>query len=91
MSDGTEPFIVLDFLRTFYTPFVWAEERKRLLKACLAQLDRLAKDSSGVVSIHPPSVLSNMENELLKIVTKAAKDTYHVEMADPRPVAVRVT
>src|ERR1035437_3198321 len=38
-SDG--PFIILDLLRTFYDESVQAGERKRLLRGCLTQMQRL--------------------------------------------------
>jgi hypothetical protein len=36
------PFVVLDLLNTFYDESVGATERKRLLGACIVQLERLA-------------------------------------------------
>ena len=42
-----EPFVVLDLLSVFFDPFVYIDERKRLLGECLSQLDRLAKGSSA--------------------------------------------
>jgi len=49
----------------FYDPFVWAEDRKRLLRKCLTHLDRLEKSAGGLVSVHPPRVLCQTESELL--------------------------
>jgi hypothetical protein len=40
--------VVLDLLNTFYDESVQAGERKRLLRACLAQLERLGQCSNGV-------------------------------------------
>jgi len=86
-----EPFVVLDLLSVFFDPFVYIDERKRLLGECLKQLDRLAKGSSGLVSVRLPYVLSQTESDLLKMVTGAAKNTYRVGMATPSPVAMRAS
>ena len=83
MQSRPAPFVILDLLRTFFYTNVALEERKRLLAACLAQIDRLEQGSGGLVSIHLPGVLCQAESELLEMVTRAAKDIYRVEMAAP--------
>ncbi len=80
------PFVILDLLKMFYDPFVWAEDRKRLLRKCLTHLDRLEKTAGGLVSVHPPRVLCQTESELLEMVQAAARDTYRVQMAAPASV-----
>ena len=82
---GPEPFVVIDLLRPFHDPFVWAGERKRLLRLCLVHLNRLVGASArgGLVSVHPPCVLSQIESELLEMVTTNAKDTFQVPMMAP--------
>jgi hypothetical protein len=77
------PFVVLDLLNTFYDENVQAGERKRLLGQCLTNLDRLEKESSGLVSVHPAAVPSQTGRELLEMIQAAARDSYHVQMAAP--------
>ena len=90
LEAGPAPFVVLDLLRTFYYPNVHIEERKRLLGLCLEHLDRLEKGAGGLVSLHLPKVLCQAEAELLEMVTRAAKATYHVETAATALSEVRV-
>jgi hypothetical protein len=90
LSSEPVPFVVLDLLRTFYDQNVWAGERKRLLRLCLAHLDRLEKFAGGFVSVHPPRILCQTESELLEMVATAAKDTFHVETASPYLVPMRL-
>jgi hypothetical protein len=86
-ADST-PFVVIDFLRVFWENFLGCKDRKRMLKESINQLDRLAKGSAGLVSVHPPRVLGQMDSELLRMVKEMARDTYHVEMAPHRPESV---
>ena len=79
LDSGPQPFVVLDFLATFFYFFEGFEQRKCLLSSCLAQLNRLEQGSGGLVSVHLPAVLSQAESELLGMVTGACNDTYHVE------------
>lgn len=90
MPAGPEPFIILDLLSLFFDPFVHIDERRRLLGLSLRHLDRLARGSGGLVSIHPPYILGQAESELMKMVTEAAKDTFPVKMALPGHVATAV-
>jgi hypothetical protein len=87
---GPAPFVVLDFLATFFYFFEGFEQRKCLLSACLAQLNRLEQSSGGLVSVHLPAVLSQAESELLGMLTRACSDTYHVELAAAAALPVRV-
>lgn len=84
------PFVVLDFLSTFYDESVQVGERKRLLRACISHLNRLEQAAGGVVSVHPPTVPSPAARELLDILQFAAMDTYHVQMAAPAPEPMRL-
>jgi hypothetical protein len=84
------PFVVLDLLSTFYDESVQAGERKRLLQACLAHLQRLEGRAGGVVSIHPPKAPSQAAVDLLGLVQQAAADTYFVQPAEPRPEPMRL-
>ena len=72
MENGPVPFVLLDLLRTFTYTNVDFKERRDLLKMCLEQLDRLAKSSGGLVSVHIPNVLCQVERELLDMVIVAA-------------------
>jgi hypothetical protein len=78
-SDG--PFIILDLLRTFYDESVQAGERKRLLRGCLAQMQRLEQAGGGLASVHPPALPSPVAVELLGMVRAAATDTFFVQRA----------
>ncbi len=84
------PFVVLDFLSTFYDDSVQIGERKRLLRACISHLNRLEQAAGGVVSVHPPAVPSPAARELLDILQFAAMDTYHVQMAAPTSEPMRL-
>jgi len=84
------PFVVLDILRPFSNEFVGICERKRLLRKCLTNLDRLEKTAGGLVSVHPPEVLSQTESDLLEMIKEAARDTYQVQMTAPAPVSVKL-
>jgi hypothetical protein len=84
------PFVVLNLLGTFYDESVRAGERKRILRACLAQLNRLEQKAGGVVSIHPPAVASRTAMELADMLRASGHDTYHVEMAVPAPQPARL-
>jgi hypothetical protein len=84
------PFVILDFLTTFFYFFESLAERKCVLRACLAQLNRLEQGSGGLVSVHLPAVLSQAESELLGMLTRACNDTYHVELAAAAALPVRV-
>jgi hypothetical protein len=83
LKTGPEPFVVLDFLRRFQSPHVSFDERKQVLQQCLGHLDRLAAGSGGLVSMHTSGVRTEAEDELLRMVTGAARDTYHVEATGP--------
>ena len=82
--------MVLDLLRTFYYFNMELEERKSLLRLCLAQFNRLTDNSSGLVTVHFPKVLSRAESELVEMVNKACHDTYRVEMASALQMPLRV-
>jgi hypothetical protein len=90
LESGPASFVVLDFLRTFSNLFEGFEQRKSLLRLCLDQLNRLQKESSGLVSVHLPAVLSQTETELLELVTRACAGTYHVDRTVETLIPVRV-
>jgi len=77
--DHAGTFVILDMLRTFYDESVPAGERKRLLRACITQLDRLEQDASGLVSVYPPALVSPTAVELLRLLQKAAPATIFVQ------------
>jgi hypothetical protein len=76
-SDG--PFVILDLLRTFYDESVQGGERKRLLRACITQMQRLEQAGGGLVSVHPPALASPVAVELLGMLQEAAADTFFVQ------------
>lgn len=73
-------FIVLDILNTFEDDSVKIWERKRLLRKCLEQFNRLERYAGGVVSVSTPRMPSNEMTELTKMVEDAATDAYHVNV-----------
>lgn len=50
------PCVILDLLNTFYDDHVSIHESDRLLKSCLAQIQRLVLSSPVVVTLAPPFV-----------------------------------
>jgi hypothetical protein len=84
------PFVVLDLLRTFYDESVRAGERKRLVRDCILQLERLEKAAGGVVSIHPPAVFSQTAVEMLEMLQASAVDTYFIQPAAAAPEPMRL-
>jgi hypothetical protein len=79
------PFVILDLLHTFYDHTVKIEERKRLLRGCLENINRLARSAGGTVSISPPKLPSKEKATLFNMVEEAARDTYRVELVMPSP------
>jgi hypothetical protein len=51
-----QPCLVLDLLATFYDEHVSEREARRLLTACLRELERLCRGAPVVVSLSPPLV-----------------------------------
>ncbi len=51
-----QPYIILDLLATFYDDHVPAHEARRLLEACLHQVERLGQFAPVVVTLAPPLV-----------------------------------
>jgi hypothetical protein len=51
-----QPCLVLDLLATFYDEHVSEREARRLLAACLRELERLCRGVPVVVSLSPPLV-----------------------------------
>lgn len=84
------PFVVLDFLATFFYFFEALEERKSVLRLCLSQLNRLEKGTCGLVSVHVPRVLSQSESELLALVTGACHDIHPVQLMPVAPMPARI-
>ena len=84
------PFVILDFLSTFYDESVQVGERKRLLRACTLHLERLAGASGGAVSVHPPAVPSQAAVELLRLLQASAGEVYFIQSAAPAPEPLRL-
>ncbi len=85
-----ESFVVLDLLNTFYDESVQVGERMRLLRACIAHLERLEHAAGGVVSVHPPAVPSQTAVELLGQLQASAADTYFIQSVVPAPEPMRL-
>ena len=83
-------FVVLDMLRTFYDESVPAGDRKRLLRTCITQIQRIGKATSGLVSVYLPSVVSPSAVELLEMLKKAAPATIFVMEEPQAPQAPRL-
>jgi hypothetical protein len=84
------PFVVLNLLNPFYDRSVKFTERKRLLKACLANLERLEKFAGGVVSVSPPEHRMKKAIELFRMVEEAANATHRMEILIPSPSLQRL-
>jgi len=82
--------VVLDLLNTFYDESVQAGERKRLLRACLAQLERIGRSSRSVVSVHPPKVPSQAAVEMLAMLQAEAQDTIFIQTEPAAPEPLRL-
>jgi hypothetical protein len=89
MPATQSPFVVLDLLNTFYDESVQIEERKRLLRSCIAHLERLVGPSAprlgggGLVSVHPPAVPSQAAIELLNLLQASAVDIFFDQPVSP--------
>jgi hypothetical protein len=68
MRPNPTEFVVLDMFRPFFTSRGDAQDYKRVLKACIKQLDRLAKKASGIVTVSPPAVPTPTTLQLLAIL-----------------------
>jgi len=75
-SDGL--FVILDLLRTFYDESVQVRECQRLLRACIAQMQRLKQAGGGLVSVHPPALPSPAAVALLGMLEQTATNTFFV-------------
>ncbi len=83
--------VALDLLSTFYDESVQTGERKRLLRACLLQLERLAGNGSSAISIHPPAVPGPVAVELLRLLQACpAVETVYVHPQAQPPAALRL-
>jgi hypothetical protein len=84
------PFVVLDLLNTFYDEAVQIGERKRLLKACTLHMERLARNAGGVLTVHPPRVLSPESVELLEMLQGPNVESHSIQTAAPVPEPMRL-
>lgn len=83
--------VALDLLNTFYDESVRAGERKRLLRACILHLERLAGNGGNAISIHPPAVPSQTAVELLDLLKASeAVEPYYIEPENPPPEPLRL-
>ncbi len=84
------PFVVLDMLSTFYDESVKIGDRKRLLRSCIAQVERLQRIAGGVVSIHPPAIPSVAALELLGLLQASASDAFFIQPVASAPEPLRL-
>jgi hypothetical protein len=85
------PSILLDMLNTFYDESVHVGERKQLLRACILHLERLGGGYGGVISVHPPAVVSQAAVELLGMLRASATvETFFIQPEAPAPEPLRL-
>jgi hypothetical protein len=70
------PFVILDLLNNFYDDREDIEERIKVLRATISQIDRLAEEAGGVVSVHPPRIQTPNTLTLIDMLRNATEDTY---------------
>ncbi len=72
MRPTSTEFVVLDMLRPFFQMQAEGENRTKILKACIRQLDRLAKKASGIVTVTPPVIPNSYASDLLGLLDASA-------------------
>jgi hypothetical protein len=70
------PLVILDLLETFYDASVARGERKRLLKACIRQLQRLEVEAGTIVSARITVAPSRDSFEMQDLLQTAAADAF---------------
>jgi hypothetical protein len=85
MEASTNEFLVLDVLRPFFDPSVEIKERRRLLKASIRQLDRLAKRAKGIVTASPPVVPNATVFEFLGLLSASSDESIRTDSASDLP------
>jgi hypothetical protein len=66
-------------------------ERKRLLRACIVHLERLAGAAGNAISIHPPAVASQAAVDLLGMLQASpAMETFFIQPEAPAPEPLRL-
>jgi hypothetical protein len=79
------PTLVLDLLSTFYDESVPGGESRRLLQACVVQLQRLNDLAPVAISVRPG--LPGSRPELLEALQSAASQVWTLEPYSPEPPA----
>jgi len=77
------PTLVLDLLSTFYDESVPGVESRRLLQACIVQLQRLNNRAPVAISTRPG--LTGSRPELLEALQSAASQVWALEPYVPEP------
>jgi hypothetical protein len=77
-----QPYILLDLLATFYDENVPLPEARRLLEACLRQVERLSQAGPLLVTLSPPPSPERLG--LVDRVCAAAHTLYTIEMPASR-------
>jgi hypothetical protein len=77
-----QPYIILDLLATFYDDHVNEREARRILAACLIQMERLCQFAPVVVTLAPPLVAER--SFLLEQVCAQAEQVMIQELPVPQ-------
>ena len=77
------PLLALDFLSTFADQNVAAAERRRLLKACLGRLRRLASGGPVGLWVRARTVAPEEMDEFIRLVTQAAGRVWRLDHLPP--------
>ena len=80
------PTLALDLLATFYDESVPLGERRRLLQKNVAELRRLSRQGSVLVSISPPPPEARQSAVLYETLIDSADRLSRLELPQPAPV-----
>jgi hypothetical protein len=72
MRPTATEFVILDLLQPFFTRQGDFPDYKKVLKACISHLDRLAKKANGIVTVSPPIVPTSATLELLALLSASS-------------------
>ncbi len=79
-----QPYIILDFLTTFYDEQIPIQEVRRLLDGCLGQIERLCQASPVLVTTTPPRTTER--TFLVEQLCARANHLYAVELPISPPL-----
>lgn len=84
------PTLVIDLLSTFYDESVALQERRRLLRGCLDELQRLSRQAPVVVTLRPLPPGSQDKSGFMAQVQAAADACWMPEAPAPPPAPLRL-